>query len=73
MFYLPEHLAQLPLISMVTAPDFSWLHERMGSVDNPSYLITSNEPMVGRLTLTERAWNLAMNLHSNYMHKVKDK
>ncbi|XP_034253455.1 UDP-glucuronosyltransferase 2B15-like [Thrips palmi] len=60
----------LPLISVVTAPDFAWMHERVGSVDNPSYIITPDEPVAGKMSFLERAMNTYTYLMKRYKHKT---
>lgn len=61
---------QVPLISVVTAPDMPWMHERLGSVDNPSYLVVANEPYAGRMDLWHRLQNVVAYACSNLLHKV---
>ncbi|XP_034255447.1 UDP-glucuronosyltransferase 2B15-like [Thrips palmi] len=57
-FSVVAHKMQVPLISIATQPDFSQIHERMGSVDNPSYLVTTYEALTGRMNLWQRCRNV---------------
>ncbi|XP_034250265.1 LOW QUALITY PROTEIN: uncharacterized protein LOC117650772 [Thrips palmi] len=52
------HKLQIPLISIATQPDFPHMHARLGSVDNPSYLITAYELMAGKMNLWQRCRNV---------------
>lgn len=57
----------------MTTPDFDWMHERVGSVDNPSYIITPEEPMAGTMNFAERVVNTLAYLVRRYKHKVGNK
>ncbi|KAJ1521690.1 hypothetical protein ONE63_003333 [Megalurothrips usitatus] len=59
----------VPLISISTQPDLAWQHERVGSVDNPSYLPVNFEPYAGRLTFPQRLYNTAVYIYYNWAHK----
>ncbi|KAE8749856.1 UDP-glycosyltransferase-13 [Frankliniella occidentalis] len=69
-FAAVAHKLKLPLISVVTAPDFPWMHERVGSIDNPSYIIAGMEPFAGRMNFLQKITNVFMCLYNKYMHKV---
>ncbi|XP_034242083.1 UDP-glucuronosyltransferase 2B15-like isoform X2 [Thrips palmi] len=63
------HKLQLPLISIATQPDFTQIHDRVGSVNNPSYLVTPFEPLVGKMGLWERCRNVLALLTSMWLDK----
>ncbi|KAJ1521692.1 hypothetical protein ONE63_003335 [Megalurothrips usitatus] len=63
------HKLDVPLISISTQPDLVWQHERVGSVNNPSYLPVNFEPYVGRLTFPQRLFNTAVYIYYNWAHK----
>ncbi|KAK3925715.1 UDP-glucosyltransferase 2 [Frankliniella fusca] len=69
-FTAVAHKLKVPLISAVSAPDFPWMHDRVGSVDNPSYLITAMEPYAGKMSLWQRIQNVFMYHYYRYIHKV---
>ncbi|KAE8736790.1 UDP-glycosyltransferase-15, partial [Frankliniella occidentalis] len=59
----------LPVVSLSSAPDVSWLHERIGSVDNPSYIANVFGDYRGRMTLWERMHNAFSGLYLNHLFK----
>ncbi|KAJ1532204.1 hypothetical protein ONE63_000824 [Megalurothrips usitatus] len=63
------HKLQVPLISIATTPDFAWMHGRVGSPDNPAYLVVNNEPVAGRLTFPQRVVNVFMYILNNLKFK----
>jgi len=69
-FTAVAHKLKLPLISVVTAPDFPWMHDRVGSVDNPSYLIVGMEPFAGKMNLWQKLQNVFMYVYHRYIHKA---
>ncbi|KAJ1531785.1 hypothetical protein ONE63_000441 [Megalurothrips usitatus] len=63
------HKMAVPLISMSSAPDVTWMHERFGSVDNPSYLINVFTGYTSSMTLWERTVNAFTALYVKWLHK----
>lgn len=64
------HKMELPIISMSSAPDVSWMHERFGSPDNPSYLVNVFTGYTSAMSLWERMINACTALYVNYLHKI---
>ncbi|KAK3915620.1 UDP-glucosyltransferase 2 [Frankliniella fusca] len=64
------HKMQLPLISMSSAPDVSWMHERFGSPDNPSYLVNVFTGYTSAMSLWQRLINACTAVYVNYLHKI---
>lgn len=60
----------MPLISMVSAPDFTWAGPRVGSVDNPSYIITPFMSLAGKMTFWQRLENTYTYIVANVLFKV---
>ena len=67
------HKLQLPLISMSSGPDVSYMHERLGSVDNPSYLVNVFTSFNSNMTFWERVVNTCTLLWTNYLHQVRER
>ncbi|KAJ1529978.1 hypothetical protein ONE63_006706 [Megalurothrips usitatus] len=59
----------VPLISIASQPDVACQHERVGAVDNPSYLGVNFETYVGRLSFSQRLVNTALYIYFNLAHK----
>ncbi|KAK3919517.1 UDP-glucosyltransferase 2 [Frankliniella fusca] len=57
----------VPLVSVSSAPDVAWMHERIGSVDNPSYITNVFGNAFGRMSLWERVCNTFTGLYLNYL------
>ena len=61
---------QLPVVSMSSAPDVAWMHERFGSVDNPSYLVNVFTGYTSAMNLWQRFINSCTTLYVKWLHKV---
>ncbi|KAJ1519806.1 hypothetical protein ONE63_005059 [Megalurothrips usitatus] len=55
---------------MATQPGFPWMFDRVGGVDNPSYLISGHVPLGGKMTLWERIYNTCMHYAMQYLFKI---
>lgn len=63
----------LPIVTVSSAPDVSWMHDRIGSIDNPSYISNVFTDFNGPMTLWERFCNTASRLWINYLFTVRHK
>ncbi|XP_034240866.1 UDP-glucuronosyltransferase 2B15-like isoform X2 [Thrips palmi] len=64
------HKLGLPVVTVSSAPDVSWMHERIGSVDNPAYINNVFTDLSGPMTLWQRFCNTASTLWINYLFKA---
>nr|WHM27958.1 UDP-glycosyltransferase family 466 member C1 [Frankliniella occidentalis] len=62
---------QVPFISMLVAPDYAWMHDRVGSVDNPSYIVANFEPYAGAMDLWHRIQNTFMSIAHKLLFKIE--
>ncbi|XP_026290580.2 UDP-glucosyltransferase 2-like [Frankliniella occidentalis] len=60
----------VPLISLDSQPDHPWMHDRVGAINNPSYLFSTNVYHVGPMNLWQRARNTYQLLAAQYLFKV---
>ncbi|XP_034243932.1 UDP-glucuronosyltransferase 2B15-like [Thrips palmi] len=65
------HALQLPAISLASGPDWPWIHERMGSVDNPSYIINVFTTFKDPMSFWDRLRNTVFATSINYFFQSK--
>ncbi|XP_052129171.1 uncharacterized protein LOC113214964 isoform X2 [Frankliniella occidentalis] len=63
-------MSKVPLISLDSQPDHPWMHDRVGAINNPSYLFSTNVYHVGPMNLWQRARNTYQLLAAQYLFKV---
>lgn len=64
------HRLGLPLVSVSSAPDVAWMHERIGSVDHPAYITNVFADFHGRMNLWERFVNTVTGVYMKYLFKT---
>ncbi|KAK3917458.1 UDP-glucosyltransferase 2 [Frankliniella fusca] len=60
------HRLGLPVVSLASGPDWPWIHERMGSVDNPSYIVNVFSKIKEPMSFMDRVYNTVFTASLNY-------